>query len=237
VINEGTIYLLLVDSCFQGQGIGTSLLKESEEIIGTGGFDKITLGVGSDYIVPGVPMVNNAHRFFEKHGYYHSWEDMRCIDLSISLDDFHSDEYKPGDTVDGILYRFANENDKKGIFSCCKEDAEDFIEYYSNDELYEPDSSDPVLVAEINGEIVAALMIGVESKKRKLGYAGSIITSPRHRGKGIATNILKTGTSHMKNIGLKNIWLSYTYSEILNIYTRIGYKVCMEYFMGEKCRI
>ena len=210
LINENAIYLLLVDGNYQGRGIGTSLLKESEEYIEAKGFNSVVLGVGADYIMPGVPMIKNAHQFFEKSGYHHSWGDERCIDLSMSLKDFIY-SYKPGDTVDGILYRFANESD-----------------------MYKPDSSDPVIVAEKDGEIIAALMIGTESEKKKLGYAGCIITAPNHRGKGIATNILKIGTNHMKNIGLKDVWLSYTYSQIVNTYIRAGYSICMEYFMGEK---
>ena len=234
VINENTIFLLLVDKNHQRQGIGTSLLKESEEYIKSKGFNKVKLGVGSDYIVPGAPMNKNAHLFFEKHGYHHSWGDESCIDLAMSLNDFDIYEHKIGDTIDGILYRIATINDIKGIALCCEEDASNFIEYYSSEDMYDPENSDCVIIAEKDGEILAALMIGIESEEKKIGYGGSIITAPHSRGKGIATNMLKIGTSYMKSIGLETVWLSYTYTAIETIYSKLGYKRCMEYFMGEK---
>jgi len=234
VINGNSIYLLLVNEFYQREGIGTELLKESEEYIKAKGFDKVKLGVGKDYIIPGVPMNRNAHKFFEKHGYIHSWGDVSCIDLSISLSDFIYNEYNIGDTVAGVLYRFATLDDVDGIKSCCEEDAGDFIELYSNEDMYKPNSSDPVIVAEKDGEILAALMIGTESEEYGIGYAGCIVTAPRHRNKGIATNLLKIGTTRMKNMGLKTVWLSYTYTAIENTYKKLGFKVCMEYFMGEK---
>jgi len=234
VINENTIYLLLVDKLRQGCGVGTSLLEESEEYVKTKGFSKIVLGAGNDYIMPGVPMNRGAHKFFVKHGYSHSWGDEGCFDLSMSLCDFNYTEHRLGDTIDGSLYRFAVLSDIQGIAACCEEDASDFIVHYMNEELYKPDSTDPVIVAEKNGEILSALMIGIESGDNNIGYAGCIITKPRHRNKGIAANILNIGTRHMKDMGLEQVWLSYTYSAIVNTYSKLGYKVCMEYFMGEK---
>jgi len=234
VINGNSVYLLLVDKHHQGQGIGTALLKESEEYIKAKGFNKVKLGVGKDYIIPGVPMNRNVHKFFEKQGYIHSWGDLGCIDLSLSLSDFIYNEHKIGDTIDGILYRFANPDDVDGIKSCCEEDSSDFIELYSDESMYTPNSSDPVIIAEKDGEILAALMIGTESEENGIGYGGCIITAPRHRNKGIATNLLKIGATRMKNMGLKTVWLSYTYTAIENTYKKLGFKVCMEYFMGEK---
>ena len=237
VINEGTIYLLLVDVSYQGRAVGTSLLKESEEFIKSKGTTKITLGAGKDYIVPGVPMNNNAHLFFKKHGYHHSWGSEKCIDLCMNLSD-----YSPcggtygtsgnGDIIDGNLYRKAEEKDIEEIIRCCGED--DFRFHYSNKELYKPGSRDFVLIAQRSGEILGAVMVGVESDEKSIGYAGSIITAQKHRKKGIATNLMKLATNHLKDMGLYKAWLSYTYSAIAGMYEKLGYEICMEYFMGEK---
>jgi len=234
VINTNAIYLLLVDERHKGKGIGTSLLKESEEYVKAQGYDRIKLGVGKDYIIPGVPMNKNAHKFFEKHGYHHSWGDVNCIDLSMSLSDFTYTEHKLGDIIDGNLYRFATMSDIDGILACCQEDASDFIKLYKNENMYKPGTNDPVIVAEKDGEILAALMIGIESKENKLGYGGCILTAPRHRKKGIATNLLNLGTAYLKDLGIETIWLSYTYTAIEKTYGKLGFKVCMEYFVGEK---
>ena len=52
--------------------------------------------------------------------------------------------------------------------------------------------------------------------------------------KGIVTNMIKLGTKHLKDLGLRKAFLSYTYTDIINMYGRAGYKVSMEYYMGEK---
>ena len=234
VINKNTVYLLLVDSQFQGHGIGTSLLKESEIFIRANGYNKIRLGAGDGYIMPGVPMNKNVHLFFEKHGYIHSWGEEGCFDLSMPLCDFTCSTNKPGDIIDGNLYRFAQKEDIEGIIRCCSDDAGGFAVHYKNDGMYKPGALNPVFVAESDGEILAAIMAGVESEKKSVGYLGCLVTSPDHRNKGLGTNLVKLGTGYLKDSGLKTSWLSYTYTSIIGIYERIGYKVCMEYFMGEK---
>ena len=234
VINKNTIYLLLVDSEFQRQGIGTSLLKESEKYIKTAGYNKIILGVGAGYIMPGVPMIENAHVFFENNGYYHSWGEEDCFDLKMQLCDFTCNKIKPGDLIGGYLYRFANENDIEGIIQCCEEDADGFISHYRNDEQYTSGTGNPVFVAEYAGEICAAIMTGVESEKKNIGYLGCLITSPDHRNKGLGTTLVKLGTGYLKDSGFETSWLGYTYTSIIGMYEKIGYKVCMKYFMGEK---
>ncbi|MCL2629060.1 MAG: GNAT family N-acetyltransferase [Oscillospiraceae bacterium] len=234
VINKNTIYLLLVDSQFQGHGTGISLLKESENYIRAKGYNKVTLGAGDSYIMPGVPMNRNAHVFFEKYGYIHSWGEEGCFDLSMPLCDFTCKQNKPGNIIDGNLYRFAQKDDIEGIVRCCSEGACGFAVHYKNDGIYKPGAKNPVFVAESNGEILAAIMAGIESEKKSVGFLGCLVTSPNHRNKGLGTNLVKLGTGYLKDSGLKTSWLSYTYTSIIGMYERIGYKVCMKYYMGEK---
>ena len=42
------------------------------------------------------------------------------------------------------------------------------------------------------------------------------------------------GTKYLKDIGLKNASLSYTYSGLDKLYGASGYKISTYYFMGEK---
>ena len=59
VVNQNPILLLCVDGEHRGRGIGTSLLERSERMIADRGYDKIIVGVGFDYIMPGVPTCRN----------------------------------------------------------------------------------------------------------------------------------------------------------------------------------
>ena len=146
VINENTIYLLCVDAAFQNRGIGSDLLKQSEDFVFSKGFEKIILGAGKDYIVPGVPMNKNAHEFFKKRGYIHSWESCGCFDMFQSLADFFC-ENSVGDTIGGVTFRWANKNDIDGVIFCVKDAYESFAEYYQDKRFYEKNNDVIVLIA------------------------------------------------------------------------------------------
>lgn len=234
IINENTIYLFCVDRHFQKRGIGTELLTESEKYIISNGFDKITVGAGKDYIMPGIPMNNTAHNFFQKRGYVHSWNDCGCFDMEQTLKDFNYNEHSIGDEINNIMYRWASIDDLDNIVKCVSDADENFVQYYQDKRLYEKGTDTPVLIAEKDNEILGTLMISIEVEDKNLGSVGCTTTVHKHRNKGIATNMVKLGTKYLKDIGLSKAFLGYTYTSIVNMYSRAGYKVSMEYFMGEK---
>ena len=227
VINGSVIYLICVDEAFQKQGIGSALLKKSEDYIASKGFDKVTVGAGDDYIMPGIPMNRFAHKFFMKHGYKHAWGECGCFDMSQDLAGFSQNVHSVGDIINGICYRWATENDMDGILNCVTEAHEDFVKYYKT-------TIDPVIIAVKDGVVVGTLMVGIETEGKGIGSVGCTTTMPKHQGRGIATQMVILGTKHLKDIGLQKAFLGYTYTDIVSMYARAGYMVCMEYYMGEK---
>ena len=234
VINQNTIYLLCVAEHAQNKGIGTFLLEQSEKHIADSGFSTIKLGAGKEYIMPGVPMNNGAHEFFKKRGYSHAWGDECCFDMSQSLSEFAYRQHAIGDTIDGVTYRWATRRDPGNVILCVRNAEESFVEYYLDRDLYEKGNDISVLVAEINGEIIGTLQVCTETEGKGVGSVGCTTTMHKHRGKGIASTMVRLGTKHLKNLGMDIAFLGYTYTAILNIYRRSGYEICMEYFMGEK---
>jgi ribosomal protein S18 acetylase RimI-like enzyme len=235
VVNDGTIYLLCVDKSAQNQGIGTRLLLQSEEYIASKGFNKIELGAGKDYIMPGVPMNDGAHGFFLKFGYTHSWGDSGCIDMSQALEGFICNDYAIGDTINGIKYIRADPNHLESTVKCVFDAEESFVCFYQNEDLYKQRSSAPILIAAKDNEVLGAIMVSIGEKAGDNGGTlDCLVTAQKHRGKGIATILTTLGTKHLKDAGLSNAYLCYTYTDIANMYRRIGYEICMEYFMGEK---
>ena len=234
VICDNTIYLICVDRSFQGRGIGTKLLKESEEYIAAAGFDKIVLGTGKEYIMPGVPMNHGFHRFFEKRGYHHSWGDMRCIDMGQELCNFHYNNYSVGDTIDGITCRWATIDDLDNILLSLSDNEKDFTAYYQNKNYYRDGSKERILIAEKDNEVMGTLAVLVESAQTGMGSLGLTATPRKHRNKGIATTLVTLATRHLKDIGMERVHGSYTYSDLISMYSRTGLSVCMDYFMGEK---
>ena len=183
IVNGNTILLLVVDKEHRNQGIGSDLLQACEETIGKDGHEKVILGVGFDYLLPGVPtsrrfapsvhehldpLVNTeASDFFEHRGYSHSWGACNCFDMKMSLNDFCLNDDAVGDTINGISYRWATIADVKEILRCaddaCQYQDDSFSKYYDNACLYTPGHQQRVLIAIKNGKIVGTLIVSAET--------------------------------------------------------------------------
>lgn len=233
VVNGSTVYLLCVDKPFQNRGIGTALLQESEDYVASSGIQKLVLGTGKEYIMPGVPMNRGAHLFFQKKGYRHSWGEMSCYDMEQRLDSFDYCWFSFGDTVDGVIYRLAVPEDLERVVGSITHAEPKFLRYYRNSNFYQKGTQRPILIAETEKEVVGALLLYI-SDDGEMGSVGATAVKYDQRHRGIATNLVRLGTKYLKELGLKRACLGYTSSKIAKIYERAGYRVSMEYFMGEK---
>lgn len=109
--------LLIVDKEYRNKGIGSKLLKQCEEHIKSCGYDKITVGAGYDYLMPGVPTsrkytdsinenlskeVNDkASKFFENQLYTHAWGD--CVKKSCQWQVFSTKLILTNELIFAIL--------------------------------------------------------------------------------------------------------------------------------------
>ncbi|MCL2322941.1 MAG: GNAT family N-acetyltransferase [Oscillospiraceae bacterium] len=178
-------------------------------------------------------MNDGAHLFFQKRGYIHSWGDTGCYDMDQMLEDFSYNEHSIGDTINGITYRWAEINDLDSILICVSDADKSFIQYYQNEDLYQKDSNELILIAEKNKEVLGAIMLNINFLE-DMGSVGATATIQKYRNMGIATNMVLLGTKYLKDIGLSRAFIGYTYTQIVHMYGKAGYKICMEYFMGEK---
>lgn len=249
IINKNSILMLCVDEQYRNKGIGTFLLNESEKIIKENGYNEIIVGVGFDYLAPGIPtskkyydseneklysgLNTNASDFFEKRGYIHSW-DCNCFDMFLSLKEFDKTNYSVGSVIDEILYRWATIEDLDEIVKCVDDAEENFTKYYKNENLYSEKNNQRVLVALRDNEIVGTLIVSIETEAKNLGCVGCTTVKHSCRGKHIGVNIVIVGTNYLKNIGLINANLSYTYTGMDHMYGYSGYKISCYYMMGKK---
>ena len=254
IVNKNTILLLVVDKDYRNKGIGTELLNKCEDIIIKNGFKEIVLGVGFNYLMPGVPtskkyvdsiyeklypkLTDEASDFFEKRNYIHSWKDCNCFDMKMSLSNFVRNEYDIGDTINDISYRWATVDDLDGIINCaddaCQFQDEKFSKYYRNLDLYKKNNNQKVLIAIKHNKIVGTLIVSIETEGKDLGCVGCTCVSFKETHQKIGTYLVMLGTKYLKDIGLKNASLSYTYTGLDNLYGYSGYRISCYYMMGKK---
>lgn len=251
VLHNSTILMLCVNKEHREKGIGSELLKAAEDAIKAAGYAEVTVGAGFDYLTPGVPtrkryaeavnerlytdLDDSASRFFEKRGYVHSW-DCNCFDMRFPLKEFVKNEHSVGDTVDGICYRFATEADIPGILECTDAACEEFSKYYKEPHQYgeDGDQSTKVLIALDGDEVVGTLMVERETEAPEVGSVGCTAVKPSHQGRHIAVNMVTIGTKFLKDSGMKDAYLGYTYTGLDHMYGYAGYKICNYYMMAKK---
>ena len=248
VIHKNVIMLLCVEKEYRNQGIGSRLLAKSEDVIRQAGYEEVVVGAGEDYITPGVPTskqyfpaVNErlvagidetASYFFERRGYVHSW-DCNCFDMKFPLCEFEKEEHSVSDVIDGVEYRFAVPEDKEKVFMCTDAACEEFTRWYQNEFLYTENDSSRVLVAVADDKVVGTLMVDTDHKKG-LGSVGCTTVHPEYRGRHIAVNMVTLGTKYLRDVGMKEGYLSYTYSGLDRMYGYAGYKIFLYFMMARK---
>lgn len=234
VINKNTVLLFCVLPHCRNRGIGSGLLEKTERHVRAEGFDTIQFCDGPGYITPGIPMYEGNEAFFTGRGYVHSWGECECVDMMMNLADFVDTEYAVGDTVNGIQYRWAKKRDYSGVLDCVDSTYPEFTKYYRNEDLYGGSGRERVLIAVMDGKVCGALMVSNQSEAKNVGSVGCTVTGKEYQGRGIAMNMVRLGTGYLKSLGLEKGFLGYTYTDIIPMYARSGYKVSMKYFMGKK---
>lgn len=250
VVNRDTILLLCVDRAYRRQGVGTWLLERSEQLAQQAGYEVCRVGVGFDYLMPGVPtsshyfparnirlyddLDNCAEGFFAKRGYVHSWKDADCFDMRFELKDMAEIPWQIGDTIQGITYRFATLEDIGGILECTEDACSEFSVYYRDEEQYAPDGEQRVLIALKGQEVCGALMVGPEHGVPGLGSIGCTTVKTSYQGQHIATNLVLLGTRVLKETGMREAYLGYTYSGLDRLYGAAGYQIKVFYMMAAK---
>ncbi len=260
VVNRSTILMLCVDEKYRERGIGSRLLKRAEEAIRANGFEQINVGNGFNYLAPGVPTAKRyfaaeneklypglderASDFFTKRGYAHSWE-CNCFDMRFLLSEFEESEtgkgienmqYENGfaHCINGITYRLAAPDERDAVCACTDDACAEFTQYYRADALYQKGNTARVFVAVSGNEVVGTLIVGVEDEEKSLGSVGCTTVHPSWQGKHIAVNLVAVGTKYLKEFGLREAYLSYTYTGLDHMYGYSGYKICVYFMMAVK---
>ena len=246
VVHKNAVYLLCVDEEYRGHGIGSGLLAQAEQIVRDAGYPDIHIGAGESYLAPGVPtsvpfypedgfaergaenlypgLTDSAAEFFRKRGYVHGWNGCDCFDMRFPLAEFAADGLHIGDTADGILYRFASVGDIPEIKKCTDDAHENFTKYYVDETKYTGEHGERVLIALDGTKVCGTLIVCAETEGKGIGSVGCTTVHHSYRGRHIAVNMVKIGTGYLRQIGLTDAYLGYTYTGLDVLYGYSGYK-------------
>ncbi len=230
LVSGNAVLLLCVDERFRNKGYGTELLKKSENMIISSGYDSIILGRGSSYLFQGVPFLADRGPcpFFEKRGYSADWE---SVDMTMELKDFSIDRVQIPECPENIVFRYAKDTERGKLLDAVNLIDPDWCRYYEQTE-------DHVLVAEEEGELVGAALVSRDGApfytegSRITGEIGCVGVVPKARKKGIGLRLVAIGTDELKKMGSDTAYIGYTHLE--DWYASLGYKPFMRFWMGHK---
>ena len=247
VARGGAIILLCVDAAHRRRGLGGALLAEAEAFIRAAGYGCVVVGAGDDYLIPGVPtskryfpaenealdprLTEEGSRFFEKRGYRHGWEDANCFDMPLSLAGWDAPAFRNGMALDGVVYRWAGPGDRAAVCACVEDAWPEFARYYEDEALYGADPARRVMTA---GAAFGALMVNLGTEGRGVGSVGCTAVRHAWRGRRIAVNMVRLSTAFLKEAGMENAFLGYTYTRLDHMFGYAFYKICAYYMMALK---
>lgn len=219
LVRQSSLTLLCVDEAYRERGIGSSLLKQAEDSAKNSGCTRLILGHGSDYVIPGVPTEENAHRFFEKRGYTctgYAWDMTLNLPnpVTVPVPGGVTFEMKPAD--DEILPAVsAVEKAWLGVYESTSED---------------------VLLAKLNGEIAGFCIPAGWNRfgSRDTGSVSCVGVLPRFRKCGIGLAMVQEAAQYLTDNGCTRAELLYT--SIPHWYGKLGFQPFHKMWMGEKRR-
>lgn len=229
------IRLLCVRPEFRGKGIGSRLLRESEEFIVQSGFDRAVLG-GTDsglFIGEAVPADRSdfasatRNSFFGHRGYR---SESGCIEMKMRSENFDPDKLDIPPCPDGTSFVLAESGDMENLLRAVEAVDTDWAQYFTAER--------PVLIAKLGGETAGFCIIEenadtvISSGENNVGSIGCVGVIPQMRGKGIGLAMVAEAMRRLKQNGCTDAFIHYTYLD--RWYGRLGFKTFLRYSFSEK---
>lgn len=227
MLHQNSVTLLCVDEPFQGEGIGSELLEESEALIRKNGAGKAILGCGPHYLLQGVPEENGAPEFFKKRGYTATWS---SVNMSLPLGDFLPEKLDIPPLPKNIQFCFAEPKDGDALLKAVESAERNWMDLFR-------DMQDPVFLAVREGEILGFQCLSPEGGQfikpdQKIGSIGCVGVVEKAREQGIGRQMVAAGARWLKEQGCTSVELRYVYLE--EWYRKIGFETVSHQWMGEK---
>lgn len=225
IVRNDNLCCLCVDPLYQNKGIGSSLLKEAEDIIKANGFNKVNLGGGFFLACPlrGKDINNN---FFSKRGYIGK---QTCYEMKMDLDEFDLSNAPINNDLDDVIFKY-NDHEFSDVTSAVAKVSKEWVKFFHD--------SGSCYIAEKKGKVVGFCNISfddptlVSRKGIKVGNVGCVGVIPSARKAGIGLTMVAYATNELKkhNVAIGHIH----YTDLEKWYSKLGYKTYINYWFGYK---
>lgn len=241
----GWIQVLMVDSDYAGQGIGTKLLTMAEQKLTEKGAKTIILGSDPWHYFPGVPEhYHDARHWFEQRGYKLKSPDPE-IDL-YSYKEYQTKSRLP--ELDGVTFRTLQADDRKAILQFLHDSFPGRWEYEAIKYFEYGGTGREFVVAEKDGKMVGFCRIN-DSRSPfiaqnvywaplyagELGGIGPLGINQASRGYGCGLAIVQAAVNFLQNRGIQHMVIDWTGLE--SFYEKLGFKKVMGYARYQKTRL
>ena len=92
------------------------------------------------------------------------------------------------------------------------------------------------MLAMAGDTVAGALLVSLETEGVGVGSVGCTAVRPAYQGRHIAVQMVQAATAYLKDAGMTDAFLGYTYSGLDHMYGYAGYKICTYYMMAKKAR-
>ncbi|MFA6519032.1 MAG: GNAT family N-acetyltransferase [Candidatus Shapirobacteria bacterium] len=232
--SKGQITLVMVDKNYQRKGVGMELLKVAKECLHKFGAKEVFIGCGAgDYFWPGVPTnLPDAISFFKKNGLK---VEESNLDMAGNLENYQTPKEIMERIKDlNLVFTTLKVKEAGGLITFEKTCFPEWTKFFEN-AIREEHYENIFIVKDSEKILGSAMLLGekgfVWSKLlNKAGGFGALGVAENQRDKGIGLALAAKATEVLKDRGVKNSFLGWTYLD--KWYGKLGYKVWREYEYG-----
>lgn len=230
----GWIQVLLVDSAYRKQGIGSTLLDMAEHALKESAIKQIVIAQDPWHYFPGVPKeYENTMKFLENRGYTNSTS---VFDL---YKEFNEEEEISLPAKDGVIFQLLDESDKEAFI--------DFMNTsfpgrwtYEAVKYFEKGNGREFVVLKKSGRIIGFCRINDSNSPfiaqnvywsnlfhEELGGIGPLGITESERKNGYGLAIVQAGIYFLRKRNIKHMVIDWT--ELTEFYGKLGFKIWKEY--------
>jgi beta-N-acetylhexosaminidase len=230
--SNGYIQIVAVRPPYQSQGIGSALLRASEQWLAQRGVTIAHVGRGRRYLWQGAP--EGCEGFFRRHGYV---EMETSIDMTLDLARYSHPPWVDSGLAPGTQFRHAGRNDAAILPHAFQDDdVADWLSIYI--EAIAAGAYQRILLATLDEQIVGFVLVLTKGMTweacfpGKTGGLGCLGVKQTYRNRGIGRALAALATSQLKHEGMDTSYVAWTWLE--DWYGALGYVVWRRFHMMQK---